>query len=81
MSLMRLAPTPPVLGKLLADARRELGITQADLASRIGTRQATISRLENHTSDSRVDMLYRALSALGLELTVSRIQHSPDTDW
>jgi HTH-type transcriptional regulator / antitoxin HipB len=62
--------TPRQLGALLRRRRRELGLTQQALASRIHLRQATVSALENSAADSRLATLFDTLSALGLELLV-----------
>jgi HTH-type transcriptional regulator/antitoxin HipB len=62
--------TPKQLGALLRRRRRELGLTQEALASRIHLRQATVSALENSAADSRLATLFDTLSALDLELLV-----------
>ena len=62
--------TPRQLGTLLRRRRRELGLTQEEVASRIHLRQATVSALENSAADSRLATLFEALSALDLELLV-----------
>ncbi len=62
--------TPGQLGTLLRRRRRELGLTQEALASRIRLRQATVSALENSAADSRLATVFATLSALDLELLV-----------
>jgi HTH-type transcriptional regulator/antitoxin HipB len=62
--------TPRQLGTLLRRRRRELGLTQEALASRIHLRQATVSALEISAADSRLATLFDMLSALDLELLV-----------
>ena len=62
--------TPRQLGTLLRRRRRELGLTQEVLASRIHLRQATLSALENSAADSRLATLFDTLAALDLELLV-----------
>ena len=62
--------TPKQLGTLLRRRRRELGLSQEALASRIHLRQATVSALENSAADSRLATLFDTLSALNLELLV-----------
>ena len=64
--------TPKQLGTLLRRRRRQLGLTQEALASRIHLRQATVSALENSAADSRLATLFDTLSALDLELLVRR---------
>ena len=58
-------------GKLLADARRRAGLTQADLAKRLTISQAAVAQLERADSNPRVATLDRALRAAGVELVVT----------
>jgi transcriptional regulator with XRE-family HTH domain len=60
-------PTP---GTLIRDARRRAGLTQKGLASRLGTSQSAIARLEHDATSPRLDTLERALSACGEELVL-----------
>lgn len=62
--------TPKQLGTILRRRRKEIGLSQEALASRIHSRQATISALENSTTDTRLDTVFEALAALDLELLV-----------
>lgn len=70
-------PTPSALGsaslpgKLLADARRCAGLTQADLAKRLAITQAAVAQLERTDSNPRLATLDRALRAAGFELVVT----------
>jgi transcriptional regulator with XRE-family HTH domain len=58
-------------GKLLADARRHVGLTQADLAKRLAISQAAVAQLERADSNPRLATLDRALRATGFELVVT----------
>lgn len=58
-------------GKLLADARRRAGLTQADLAERLAISQAAVARLERVDSNPRLATLDRALRAVGFEMVVT----------
>lgn len=64
--------TSKQLGTILRRRRKEIGLSQEALASRIHLRQATISALENSSTDARLDTLFDALAALDLELVVRR---------
>jgi len=55
------------LGRLITDARRSAGLTQARLANAIGTSQSVISRWERGADAPRVDTLVRILQACGFE--------------
>jgi ribosome-binding protein aMBF1 (putative translation factor) len=59
------------LGRQILDLRLARGWTQEDLAERVGTKQANISRLENGLLNPSVDMLQRVAGALGAALTVT----------
>jgi transcriptional regulator with XRE-family HTH domain len=50
--------------------RTKLGMTQAGLAHKIGTRQSNISRLEFGNYNFTVEMLARIARALGAELKI-----------
>lgn len=62
--------TPKQLGTTLRRRRKEVGLSQEALASRIHSRQATVSALENATTDTRLETVFDALAALDLELVV-----------
>jgi transcriptional regulator with XRE-family HTH domain len=50
--------------------RRRAGLTQADLAARTGTSQATVSAYERATKQPSVATLTKLLDAMGSRLTV-----------
>lgn len=50
--------------------RRELGLSQLDLAALTGTTQSAIARLESGQRPPRIDTLLRIASALDAELVV-----------
>jgi ribosome-binding protein aMBF1 (putative translation factor) len=58
------------LAERVREAREHLGITQAELAKRIGSTQPAIARLEAGGSRPSFDTLRRIAVALGLELVV-----------
>ena len=62
------------LGYQIFLARERLGITQQELAGRIGTRQSNISRLEFGNYNFTVEMLRKIADALDLKLEVKLIQ-------
>src|ERR1700684_4365379 len=67
-------------GKLLADARRRAGLTQAGLAKRLGVSQAAGAQLERADSNPRLATLDRALRAAGFELVVATRPRSSAVD-
>lgn len=54
---------------LIRDARREAGLTQASLASRMGVPQSVVARLERPGSNPTWDTISRALDACGQQIT------------
>jgi len=77
----RRAPAPAVragveqdlaLGQLIHDLRTAAGLSQRELAERMGTTQSVISRMEEGGgARNRIDTLARVASALGRHLVVS----------
>jgi transcriptional regulator with XRE-family HTH domain len=62
------------IGQLIYDARTKAGLTQKQLAARLGTTQSVISRLESADYEGHsLSMLQRIAEALGqkLELRLS----------
>lgn len=51
-------------------ARKELNITQAELAKRVGTQKSNISRLESGNYNPSLDFLIKVSDALGKRLSV-----------
>ncbi|MFM8154701.1 MAG: helix-turn-helix domain-containing protein [Actinomycetes bacterium] len=61
-----------MLAQLIHDLRINAGLTQKELADRMGTTQSVISRLEEGGgSGNRVDTLARVANALGRHLVIS----------
>lgn len=56
---------------LMREARRAAGLTQAELAARVGVSQSVIARLESRNSNPTWDTLVRALSATGHEVRLA----------
>ncbi|MGH2921657.1 MAG: helix-turn-helix domain-containing protein [Gaiellaceae bacterium] len=54
----------------VADRRKQLGLSQADLADLTGTTQSAIARLETGGRPPRIDTLLRIAEALDCELVV-----------
>lgn len=66
------------LGQLIYDLRTRAGLSQRELAERMGTTQSVISRLEEGGgARNRIDTLARVAAALGRHLIVSFPEHVP----
>jgi len=60
-----------VLIRALIEARARAGLTQGELAKRMGTTQSAIARIEGGKINPSVDMLRRYAKATGSRLHVS----------
>jgi transcriptional regulator with XRE-family HTH domain len=65
---------------LVRAARKDAGLTQAALASRAGTTQTAIARLERPGSNPRLTTLERVLGAAGHRLRLESAPGLPDED-
>ncbi|MGP3699497.1 helix-turn-helix domain-containing protein [Rhodobacter sp. NSM] len=66
----QIARTTRDLGTILRQARRTQNLTQAELASRAGIWQRTVSNIETSASGAKVDTIFDLLAALDLELHI-----------
>lgn len=53
------------------ESRKEAGLTQKELAERMGTAQANISRFENGNANPSLEFLQKMASCMGKRLRVS----------
>ena len=58
-------------GSLIAEARKRGGLTQADLAHRLGSHQSVVARWETGRTNPDFSTVQRVLRAAGFELGVS----------
>lgn len=59
--------------EILREARKEAGITQSELASRIGADKSYISKVEHGKTVPTVSSFYRIVAALGMQVTLVKI--------
>ncbi len=59
------------LVKAIVERRKLKGMTQAELARRIGTRQSAIARLESGTYNPSLRFLKKVAKALGAKIEIS----------
>ncbi len=52
----------------IVKARKEVGLTQQELAERIGTKQSNISRLESGEYNPSLDFIIKTAQGLGKEI-------------
>lgn len=58
-------------GKEIEDARKQVKLTQSELAEKVGTSKTYISRIENGHIDPKVSTFYRIMNALGYRISFS----------
>lgn len=58
------------VGALLKMARNEAGLTQDEIAKKIHTKKANISRLENHAEDVKLSTITKYLEAVGKKFKI-----------
>ena len=64
------------LGKQIASKRKQLKISQADLAEMSGVSLRTVNSIENGNANPSIDVLSRVLEPLGLVITLQeRVIH------
>lgn len=63
--------SPDMLAQALKNSRKRQNLSQQATANQIGVKQATVSSFENHPDKSKVETLFKLLSALDLELSLT----------
>jgi HTH-type transcriptional regulator / antitoxin HipB len=60
--------TPEDLARIVRERRRELGLSQEDLAGVIGVHRMFVSQLESGKRSMRLESVLRLVQALGLDI-------------
>jgi HTH-type transcriptional regulator/antitoxin HipB len=58
------------IGVLLKQAREQAGLSQEELARKVGTQKTAISRIENHAQDIKLSTIQKVARALGKNVEV-----------
>src|SRR6201981_3575500 len=66
----RMAEDRGRLVRELAEQRQAAGLSQTEVAARMGTSQSAVARLESGTADVRASTLERYAAAVGSEITL-----------
>ena len=70
------------LSSVLKESRTANKLSQSEVAKRVGMRQDTVSNFEKYPESTRLETLFKLLSALDLELEVHpRDRKSQADDW
>ncbi len=80
---MHILSTSDQLGYQLVARRKALGLTQQEVASRLGISQNRLSELESQPSQLTVERLLALAGVLGLELAVQQRSPAPlsESEW
>ena len=60
-----------ILAERLKEERKKAGLTQAQLAKKIGTKKSYISRIENGHADVQLSTLFKIFQGLGKRVSVT----------
>lgn len=66
----KLQPRYEVISQII-EARKELNMTQAELAEKVGTQKSNISRLESGKYNPSLDFLIKVAHSLGKDLKIT----------
>lgn len=58
------------IGVLFRVSREQAGLTQEEVARKLGTKKSAISRIENHAEDIRLSTLHKYAKALGKKVNL-----------
>ena len=63
--------SPKDLALYVNDRRKQIKLSQVEAGRKVGLKQATFSSFENKPEGTKLETLFRILSATNLELTIS----------
>jgi len=74
---------PKELALLAINQRKKLKLSQTDVGSLVGLNQKTISGFENNPENTKLETLFRILSALNLDIKIlpKNDVSIPHTQW
>jgi HTH-type transcriptional regulator/antitoxin HipB len=73
--------TPQQLGQAVKARRTAMKLSQTAVGNKVGIKQNTVSVLEIHTPSSTIETLFKALSALNLELVIREKARATTQEW
>ena len=74
--------TPQHLGAVLQGFRRERGLTQKEVGAKVGMTQKAVSKIELVPSRAGLNLIFKILAALDLELVLRpRGKADRTSDW
>ncbi|TCK61957.1 helix-turn-helix domain-containing protein [Seleniivibrio woodruffii] len=79
--ISQIISSPEILGHAIKSARQKAKLTQGQLAEKTGLRQATISKIENGSKNTRLDTLFIVLSELNLDMALNPKDSKLKAEW
>lgn len=73
--------SPKELALIVMSQRKKLKFSQLATSNLVGLKQATISAFENKPESTQLETLFRILSALNLDMTISEKNDSHNVEW
>ncbi len=69
------------LAEYIRDRRKRQKLSQAEVGDRVGIKQATISSFENNPEGTKLETLFKLISALDLELQIIPKEKARNQGW
>ena len=73
--------SPKQLAALVAGQRSKLGLSQTEVAQRVGLKQKTVSAFENNPNSVMLSTAFLILSALELDIKIKPKESSDGNQW
>lgn len=73
--------SPQELAVMVINQRKKLGLTQEEVASRVGLKQKTISAFENKPEAAKISTLFLILSAVNLDVNLLPKDAKSKSSW
>ncbi len=73
--------TPQTLAQILKAYRLQKNMTQKDISSLIGVRQATVSLFERHPEKVTIETLFKIMSVLNIQINLSDRMDPKNKTW
>ncbi|MEL6816223.1 MAG: helix-turn-helix domain-containing protein [Cyanobacteria bacterium J06598_3] len=77
----RFVPSPQALAIYMRDQRKAAQLSQSAVSDRVGIRQETVSAFENKPESTKLETLFKLLSALNLEIQIAEKGAPPSPEW
>ena len=74
--MLQIITSPAQIGLLLQSARKLRGLSQAELATRLGVSQSRLSKIEQDPATMSVEQLLRLCAQLRLEFSIAEKAHT-----